>query len=510
MRAPRYSFTRKEVCPMALRLPLFAAPVRSALGFSNRAAVGLGLASLLLAGAAAAQTPVLLPNTITSIAGVSSGITYAAGSPCPTNPQFTATDAFGNGCPAVNAVVPSVATFIAVDPLGNIYFSANSTNPQIIRKIDARTGLVTPFAGADASQCASGSGTKIYGTKAAQTDKTGANCPVTYTDGFNGPVGLGMDPYGNLLIGTTGDNSVDLVCNAVSPACSVTQAAENLMIDVAGCDITGASTSYPTAFVGTTAGTGGDGTPSTQFGLASTCTSGVGGRVYGLAADKWDNIYFMDGGDGRIRVVAGAASITVNGATLVNPLYAVLQTTAGVSGLNYTTPVQGNVYPIAGGAAGGAICTSGNTDAGGDGCPFYQTLVNTGSSGSLVQGIAVDSQGDFIFDDGLGRLRVIYMGGSNIRAALAANGVASPQIGFSYALVGERDGDQLQLCQPRCGVRYERCAAKRCDPDFGNRPGWKHSHRRPATGAVLRHGDRLHPASGYGKRRDDLQLECGR
>ena len=79
---------------MALRLSLFVAPARSVLGFSNRAAVGFGLASLLFAGAAAAQTPVLLPNTITSIAGVSAGITYAAGSPCPTNPQFTATDAF--------------------------------------------------------------------------------------------------------------------------------------------------------------------------------------------------------------------------------------------------------------------------------------------------------------------------------------------------------------------------------------------------------------------------------
>ena len=424
---------------MALRFSSFVAPVCSALGLLNRAAVGLGLVSLLLAGSAAAQTPVLLPNTITSIAGNSTGITYTAGSPCPTNPQFTATDSFGNGCPALNAQIPSVSTSIAVDPLGNIYISANTNNPQIIRKIDARTGVITAFAGAFPSQCASGSGQKIYGTKALQTDKTGDNCPVTYTDGFNGPVSLGTDPYGNVLIGTTGDNTIHFICNAVSPLCSTTQAGENLMVSVIACTLSGGTTSYPTAVsTGPTVGTAGDGGVALQFGVAS-CTSGnvpgVSGRVYAPTADRWDNVYFTDGSNGRLRVVAGAASITVNGVTIPNPLFAALQTTTGVTGLNYASPAQGNVYPIAGGAVGGTVC-SGATDAGGDGCPFYQTLVATGSTGALLQGNAVDHDGDFIFVDGNGRLRVIYMGGTTIKAALAANGVANPQIGYSYALIG--------------------------------------------------------------------------
>ena len=425
---------------MAQRFSSFVAPVRSALGFLNSPAMGLGLASLLLAGAATAQTPVLLPNTITSIAGSSTGIVYTTGSPCPTNPQFTATDSFGNGCPAVNAQIPSVSTSIAVDPLGNIYISANTNNPQIIRKIDARTGNITAFAGAFPSQCASGSGQKIYGTKALQTDKTGDNCPVTYTDGFNGPVSLGTDPYGNLLIGTTGDNTIHFVCNAVSPLCSTVQAGENLMMSVIACTLTGGTTSYPTAVSpGTTVGTEGDGGAALQLGVASCTASGnvpgISGRVYAPTADRWDNVYFTDGANGRLRVIAGAASITVNGVTIPNPLFAALQTTAGITGLNYTTPATGNVYPIAGGAVGAAVC-SGATDAGGDGCPFYQTLVNTGSTGALLQGNAVDRDGDFLFVDGNGRLRVIYMGGTVIKGALAANGIASPQIGFSYALIG--------------------------------------------------------------------------
>jgi pectin methylesterase-like acyl-CoA thioesterase len=417
-------FDQERSRPMALRFSLSAATFRT----SSLVAGAIAL----MVGSAAAQTPVLLPNTIASIAG-NTPVVSTTSAACPTNAQFTATDAAGNGCPAVNAVIPSVVTGIAVDPQGNVYISANSTNPQIIRKIDARTGNITAFAGAFASQCASGSGQKIYGTKALQTDKTGDNCPVAYTSGFNGPVSLGTDPYGNLLIGTTGDAAVHFVCNAVSPLCNATQAGEQLMIAAIACDLSGGTTSYPTPVAGTTVGTAGDGTQAQNFGV-TTCTTGVSARVYAPTADKWGNIYFMDGGNGRLRVVAGPASITVNGVVIPNPLYAALAISTG-AGLNYSTPQQGFVYPIAGGATGGVVC-GGSTDAGGDGCPFYQTLVNTGGTGSLVQGTAVDRDGDFIFDDGNGRLRVIYMGGTTIKGALAANGVASPLIGYSYALIG--------------------------------------------------------------------------
>ncbi|MGD0443957.1 MAG: pectinesterase family protein [Edaphobacter sp.] len=426
-------------------------PVRSSLEFAASSIrqgskiagkIGWLAATVVLAGSSlvSAQTPVLLPNTISSVAG-NTPVVSTSGAACPTNAQFTATDATGNGCPAVNATLPSVVTGIAVDPAGNIYVSANSTNPQIIRKIDARTGIISAYAGASANQCAGNGGAKIYGTVAVQNDKLGDGCPVSYTFGFNGPVSLGTDPYGNLLIGTTGDNALHMVCNAVSPICTSAMVGENIMVGVIECTVAGATTSFASAVAGTTVGSAGDGTVAVVLGAAAcsaTATppvAGVGGRIYAPTGDKWDNIYFMDGTNGRIRVIAGPASITVNGTPVPNPLYAALETTTGVTGLNYSSPTQGFVYPIAGGVVGGTVC-SGNTDAGGDGCPFYQTLVNTGSTGAVVQGTAVDEDGDFIFDDGLGRLRVIYMGGTIIRGALAANGIASPQIGFSYVLVG--------------------------------------------------------------------------
>ncbi|MES2393732.1 MAG: hypothetical protein V4555_18990, partial [Acidobacteriota bacterium] len=401
------------------------AAARSArVGLLCRVTIAIAAACLAAAPFAHAQSAVLLPRTITSIAG-NTPVASTASAACPTNPQLTATDAAGNGCPAINAVIPSVVTGIAVDTFGNVYISANSTNPQLVRKIDARTGVISAFAGSASGQCASGAGTKIYGTKVNQTDKVGDNCPVSNSYQFNGPVDLGSDPYGNILVATTGDNVLHFVCNAVSPMCSTTQAAENLMIGVVGC--TTSTTSYGTAVSGTTVGTAGDGTAATQFAVSS-CTTGVGGRIYGVTGDKWDNIYFMDGINGRIRVVAGAPSITVNGNTVVNPLYATLATDS------YTAQ-QGFVYPIAGGAVGAAACAN-KTDTGGDGCPFYQTLVSTGSSGSLVQGLTVSPDGDLIFVDGLGNLRTIYMGGTLIKGALAANGISAPVVGTSYRLIG--------------------------------------------------------------------------
>ena len=394
-------------------LPLFALSTIAAL--------------LSMAPRSFAQTTVTLPGSITAIAGSTPAATAAA-SACATNSPFTATDANGDGCPAVNAKFLGTETSLVSDAVGNLYISANSTNPQIVRRIDAHTGLITQFAGYSGSQCASGNGTKIYGTKAAQTSKTGDNCPVTYSYGFNGPVDLGVDPYGNVLIGTTGDDVLHMVCNAASPACSSTQAAENLMITVAGCT-NGATTSYGTAVSGKTPGTAGDGTSATQF--TATCTTGVGGRIYGVTADKWDNIYFADATNTRFRVVAGAPSVILNGVTYTNPLYATLETST-TSPNNYATVIQGYVYPIAG---GGTVC-GGATDAYGDGCPFTQTLVTSSSSGALMQGIAVDNEGDFIFDDGNGNLRLIYEGGTVIKGALSANGIASPQLGYSYTLIG--------------------------------------------------------------------------
>jgi hypothetical protein len=372
-----------------------------------------------------AQTPVVLPNTISTLAG-SSAVATTANTACPTNAQFTAQDGNGNGCPAVNATFAGNEKGLTVDPQGNVYVVADTSNPQSVRRIDARTGNISLFAGLGGSGSLCGTPVTVDGTTYTQTDKTGDGCPVQYSGGFNAARGLGSDPYGNIIIGVTGDYALHFVCTAVSPMCTAAQVQVNLMRNIAGCTPT--ASSYGTAVTGTTVGTAGDGTLATQF--SGTCAVGIN-QVRSSVGDKWDNIFFMDDKNGRIRVVAGAASITVNGVVVANPLYAVLATSTG-TGTNYASPQMGYIYPIAG---GGTVCGAA-TDTVGDGCPFYQTTVNTSNSGATVQGVAVDKEGDFIFDDANGNLRVIYAGGVVIKGALAANGVSSPQIGYSYRLAG--------------------------------------------------------------------------
>jgi pectin methylesterase-like acyl-CoA thioesterase len=386
--------------------------------------------TLFIASAALAQTPVVLPNTMSTIEGLTPTATTAT-TACPTNAQFTAQDALGNGCPAINATVSVDDRSMVVDPAGNIYTISDSNNPQSVRRIDARTGNITIFAGSGGGGCGSG-GVTVDGTLYTAVDKTGDGCPAYDTGGFNGGRGLGMDPYGNLIIGVTGDSALHFVCTAVSPLCTASQVRVNLMRAIAGC--TTSVTGYGTAVAGTTVGTAGDGGPATQTSLTqyggTTCTNGIDQNRQAVG-DKWGNIFFTDNGNNRIRVVLGVASITVNGSPLANPLYTAeaLFTATGT----YSALTQGYIYPIAG---GGTVC-SGKTDAGGDGCPFYQTVVNTGTS---VQGLTVTPDGDFLFADGLGRLRIIYLGGTASKAALAANGVSSPQVGYSYALIGNGTG----------------------------------------------------------------------
>lgn len=396
--------------------------IADACSFKRRSLTRIGLVAgmALLAGQLPAQTPVVLPNTVSSVAGNVPTAT-TTGAPCPTNPQYTATDALGNGCPAVNAVFAGNERSMTVDPEGNIYVIADTSNPQDVRRIDARSGIITIFAGNGSGGCGA-AGVTVDGTLYTAVDKVGDGCPVAITGGFNGARGLGSDPYGNIIIPVVGDYAVHFVCTTVSPLCSPAQVNVKLMRAVAGC--TTSVTGYGTGVTGTTVGSAGDGTLATQ--TSGTCTVGVY-QPRQAAGDKWDNIYFTDNGNNRIRVVLGVPSITVNGVTLANPLYAAeaLWTSTG----SYAAPTQGFIYPIAG---GGTACAA-KTDAGGDGCPFYQTVVNTST---YVQGIAVDADGDFLFVDGLGRLRTIYMGGTAIRNALLANGVASPVVGTSYALLG--------------------------------------------------------------------------
>ena len=391
------SFGSRAVCRVFSLALLFAA--------------GIGSKSLH------SQTPqaLVLPYTISMLAG--GGASSTAGSACSTGSSLKATDAYGDGCPATAALFSTdIRGGVTVDPLGNVFVADTSNN--LVRKIDPRTGLITVFAGG---------GKVCTGT----LDKNGDGCVAGSNTVFNGPRGIGSDPYGNVFIAGYGDNSVHLVCNAVSPLCMAAQV--GTMRLAAGCYTT--ATAYPTQ------GNTGDGLLAT--GACSPSTDATLNQPRGVSADAYGNVFIADTGNSRIRVVVGP------GLAGANPLLAVLQANPANSSLTLAN-AAGRIYALVGGpaftapSAAGAACSTGSTslalDATGDGCPFYNTSLS--ASSGAVQGIATDSFGDAIFTDSqsTGRLRIVYAGGANnpMTQAITANNptVAAPQVGYVYSIAG--------------------------------------------------------------------------
>ena len=367
---------------------------------------------------AQAQAPVVLPNTISTVAGGASA-NPTKGAACATGSPFTATDAFGDGCPATLAALGSSLYGEGSDPFGNIFF-LDTTN-EIMHKVDARSGIMTVVAGGASTVGCTG-----------QADKFGDNCiAATQTGGFNNPRGLSVDPYGNVIIADYGDNLIHIVCNVVSPLCSSGQI--GIMRIVAGYS---ASSSSSGAAV---AGTGVAGTGSAGDGTTAVGTSGTGvDQPRGAAGDIYGNVYIADTANVRFRVVVGPASY--NGVT--NPLAAVIALDSTYSSITAST-AAGKIYPILGGftaVTAGNTCTgpSGakSLDAYGDGCPFYNTAVNSSTSG--IYGVVIDPSGDAIFSDAGNKLiRVLYMGGTQMASLIALeNPGVTPVVGSIYAIAG--------------------------------------------------------------------------
>lgn len=381
-----------------------------------------------LAAPAWSQTnPLVQPYTATTLAGNSAGVAATAvgigklcnggGTPAAGNNSPVATDLFNDGCPAAQAIFSTdLRGGVATDPQGNVFvLDGGNGGNNILRKIDARSGIITAVVGAPgAVPCA------------AAIDKTGDGCPFVNAGQFNSPRGVATDPYGNILIAGYSDQLLHLVCNVVGPICSAGQI--GTMRAVAGC-VTGVA-AYGSG------GAGADGVPAvTNTGTCSSAVSQVN-QPRGGTIDGFGNIYFGDTGTGRYRVVLGPQ--TFNGVT--NPLFAVLATYPA-----YSTPVAGYIYAFIGGAqftpaTMGAACTGSGTalDTFGDGCSFFQT--KDYGTGIPVQAVGTDTLGNVFFQDYVNSavIRVMYMGGATVANAITVNNptVTTPLVGHVYLLAG--------------------------------------------------------------------------
>jgi hypothetical protein len=432
---------------------------------------------LLLTVLAAAQTtaPILMPNTFSTVAGGATA-TITPGSACATGSPYVATDLYGNGCPATQAALGfDFGGGVAVDTPGNIFINdgnnfLSGSSVQILRKVDAKSGIITQVMSSGNTLCTAGTTTAL-----GSSSSYGDGCPFSNAK-YGKQRGIATDPYGNVLLGGYGTGEVQIVCNAVSPLCpvpaGVTQSYSTALKQVgyvyriAGCVATANGSSTPSA-ASSTAPSAGDGYFASSFGnqpgdvtawgasnssFASTPTSvGTGGtcgtttgevlQARGITADVYGNVYIADTGNSRYRVVVGPPSFTLpNGTVLTNPLPAMIALNATYSSVT-AAQMYGRIYPILGGftavASGGTCGVSTATDAYGDGCPFYQTKAS-GTSGPL--GVTISATGDLVVVDGSYKLlRVLYTG-PTITGTTALSAITAASNAMAYSIYKNNTG----------------------------------------------------------------------
>ena len=164
----------------------------------------LGLSALL---STTAQSPVALPSTMTTLAGLVPTAT-TSGKACPTLATAIATDAYGDGCPATNGVITYAYSAsgttanaprggVVVDAYGNVFVDDDMNG--IVHMINPTTGLMTRVVGG--------------GTSCGAVDLSGDGCILSATSNtaVSGARGIGIDPYGNILLAGFSDKLIHMV-----------------------------------------------------------------------------------------------------------------------------------------------------------------------------------------------------------------------------------------------------------------------------------------------------------
>ncbi len=312
-------------------------------------------------------------------------------------------DKSGDGCPAATGTVLKKPRGVAVDKAGNVYIAGYSD--ELVHRIDAVTGIMTLVAGelTGVSGSCSHADTCASGTKGYSGDGMSAVGAA-----LDQPRGVAVDNFGNIWIADTGNNVVREV-----------NAKTGILTTVAGYDANGTSPA--------TGGFAGDG------GLANGSSVELN-EPTDIAFDSQNNAYIVDFNNARIREVSastGDINTIIGDAVITSGAAATPPTTpptwpapAATTVLGSLTKIAidsyGNLYftdstlslaffydaaahtitPIAGEygyvgvATGFPVCATGSGL--GDGCPATQALFYQGSS---ALGIAIDGQNNLYISD---------------------------------------------------------------------------------------------------------------
>jgi hypothetical protein len=332
----------------------------------------LPVALLSVAQSASAQTaPSLVPYTSKLIAGGGATATFTKGGTCPVA-GTTVLDTYGDGCFATEIQLNSPHYAIA-DSGGNIYFTDYTNN--LIRRVDATTGIVTAIAGGVTTSPTTGTACGAN----LSTDPKGDGCAGSLVNVYE-PTGLAFDATGNLYFvesgNTTGNADVrklTAIAGSVTSSSIITLVAGSPSLKVGG---------YATN-QGTGAGTG------TGVVIAGSSSSMLAYPA-DIAFDKAGNLYIADEGNEALEVVNLTSAVeTIQGVTVP------VGTIAKIAGTGvYQTKA------VTGECPNGAYVSSTNRG----GCYFgtYATTSATPATSALLDApyaIGVDPAGNVYFDN---------------------------------------------------------------------------------------------------------------
>jgi hypothetical protein len=173
----------------------------------------------LIAGVAAAQSPTPLPYTMSTLAGTSP-MAATSGTQCPNLPTgVKSTDAYGDGCLAVNGIFgKSARGGVAADAFGNIFIQDDING--VLHVVNPDSGIMTVLAGGNTA-CT------------GKLDAAGDGCTAATGTSLSSQRGIGLDYWGNVLSAGYGDNLVHIICRVASPNCTTAQI--GTMQAIAGC-----------------------------------------------------------------------------------------------------------------------------------------------------------------------------------------------------------------------------------------------------------------------------------
>jgi sugar lactone lactonase YvrE len=360
------------------------------------------------------NNPIALPYTITTIAG--------GGAPVPSSGNMLctgATDKYGDGCQAIATAFTSGDDLRGVDadPFGNVYVTDGSAAR--VRRI-APNGIITTFAGGG-STCTLPTSTSAIGTgctptlvtigktRGVSSDAAGNIYIADYADGKVYEVkvsdGLMYLVAGNGTSGTSGDGGPAVSAELASPRSAWGDSVGNIYI---------ADTSNERVRVVDTAGN-----IHTFAGVGGTTSTGDGGPALsanfdnpqGVFADPNLNVYVTDS-LGRIRVVC----VTCGTGSPLDTL---------LSKLGITSPVNGDIYTVAG--SGSSVAYTGSY-------PILSTSVSMSP-----QKLSMDNAGNLYISDSNGIIWLLDFHTGYIRA-IAKSGTVCSSASNTYGYKSYGDG----------------------------------------------------------------------